>query len=143
MRTALSKKDIEAMKQVKTEGAVKPERAVKAEGAASTEAQSYTEQIVKYIPAEVVAFYIPALGAAAALKQTSGGTQSTSYGFVVGAIFLLATVGTFLYMYKNAKAELEEKRVDYAGQRSFLESRLIGYSFLNMGTLPRGSFCWH
>jgi len=137
MRTALSKTDLKAVKQDEIAMLAESEKE-----AAKTEAQSYTEQILKYIPAEVVAFYIPALGAAAALKPTTTGTGTTSsaYGYVVWLIFLLALVGTFIYTHKNSKTELKQKKIDNVGQRSLLKAAISTLAFLFWALYLGGPF---
>lgn len=138
MRTALSNKDLNAINQPEVARAL----AERAKEPPKTDAQSYAEQIVKYIPAEVVAFYIPALGVATGLKPTTTGTETTSsaYGYVVWAIFLLALVGTFMYMLKNAKTELEEKKIDNVGERSLLKAAISTLAFFIWALYLGGPF---
>jgi hypothetical protein len=122
MRTALSKNDLAAAEPQKLE-------------AAKTEEQSYTEQILKNIPAEVVAFYIPALGAAAAGQKTI----ETTYGYVVWVIFLLALAGTFVYTYKNAKKDLDKKVKD-VGERAFWKAVIAIVAFFIWALYLGGPF---
>jgi len=109
MRTALSKNDLAAADQEKM---------------GATEEPSYIEQILKNIPAEVIAFYIPALGAAAAGKDTIEAT----YGYLVWAIFFLALLGTFVYTRRNAKKDLKGK-VKYVEQRAFWKAVIATVAF--------------
>lgn len=134
MRTALSKKDLKAIQRPEEMMTIQPE-------GAKVEEQSYTEQIVKYIPAEVVAFYIPAVAAAVGLKPASAvaGTIS-AYDYVVFVVFLLALVGTFVYMRKNAKTELEEKKIAHAGQRSILKAVISTIALLIWALYLGGPF---
>lgn len=120
MRTALSKNDIAAAPVP-----AKPD--------------SYTEQILKYIPAEVVAFYIPALATAAALKVTNTATETANgttevavplaYSVTIVVIFLAGLVGTYIYMYKNAKKSLDEGQIADAGARAVLKALISTIAF--------------
>lgn len=115
MRTPLSRKDIEARLPVATR---------------ETEEQSYTEQILKYIPAEVVAFYIPALAAAANLKPpANGATTISAHDIVVWVVFLLGLVGTVIYIHKQAIEELTRAQIDHVKQRARLKAVMSCFAF--------------
>ncbi len=132
MRTSFSKKDVESKASRDARLRIRnPEK---------TEDQGLGEQILKYIPAEVVAFYIPALTAAATLKQTSAGAQSTSYNLVVDSIFLLAFFGTFVYIYIKAKEDLAKQGVDFLNQRSFFKASISTFAFLIWAIYLGGPF---
>lgn len=134
MRTALSKKDLDAKKSEFRE--LEKEE----EGEPKAGVQSYTEQILKYIPAEVLAFYIPALTAAETLKQATAGTEITSYTVVVYAIFVLGLLGTFLYIFRNAKSALTKEGIDNAGQRSLLKAAISALAFFIWALYIGGPF---
>ena len=84
---------------------------------------SYTAQIIKYIPAEVVAFYLPAIATAAKLT----GTANTA---TLWAIFVAGIVGTFLYMHRTAVNELKSQRVTYSGQRASVKAMIATFAFV-------------
>ena len=134
MRSALSKKDLEAKNSV-----VKAAEAAEGEEK-KTEPQSYTEQILKYLPAEVIAFYIPALTVAATLKPTTVGAQSTSYNLALPIIFLIALIGTFVYMRKNAKEALTKEGIDNVEQRSILKAAISTLAFFIWAFYLGGTF---
>ncbi len=140
MRTTLSKKDLDTIPpgpitpvplsqsidlaeiMTETKTAIKTETKTEEQ---QKQPDSYSEQIVKNIPAEVVAFYIPALGAAAA------GKEIIKYDYVVWAIFGLALVGTFVYMRKSAKKDLMDNKVkQHIGQKAFWKSVIATVAFV-------------
>jgi hypothetical protein len=129
MRTALSNRDLRAREGKDRE----PEK---------SETQSYTEQIIKYIPAEVVAFYIPALAAAIDLKSTTTGTATTSsvYGNVLWVIFSLAFLGMIIYGYKTAKKDLTDQKIDNVPQRSLLKTAISTLAFVIWAIYLGGPF---
>ena len=125
MRTALSQKDLDTIG--------KPEETKT--GEKQKQPDSLSEQIVKNIPVEVVSFYIPALGAAAA------GKEIINYDVVVWAIFGLALVGTFVYMRRNAKKDLFENKVTQnTGQRAFWKSAIATVAFVIWALYLGGPF---
>jgi hypothetical protein len=86
------------------------EAAAQAGAAEQTEAESYAERLVKYIPAEVVAFYLAAdklfTKAPSAVASGTIADQFVAehhYAFSIG-VFLLGLVGTPFYFYQQAKA---------------------------------------
>jgi hypothetical protein len=109
MRTALSASDIAASDNP------------------SNKADSYAEQILKYIPAEVVAFYLPALAAAVGLKAKD--TITLSYTVTVWVIFFVGLFGTFVYMRRKAVKELLDQKVSYVDQRANLKAGLAMLAF--------------
>lgn len=136
MRAALSKKDIDAQEGIPVPGAV-PTVAPPAK----PEPQSYTEQILKYIPAEVVAFYIPALAAAVALKPPSNGTAPISaYDVVVWVIFGLGLIGTFIYIRKQAEEELKKNQIANAPYRAKVKAAMSTFAFLFWALYLGGPF---
>ena len=128
MRTALSDGDLRARKGDKA--GKEPQK---------SETQSYTEQIVKYIPAEVVAFYIPALAAAIALKPSTG-TASSAYDTVVWVIFSLAFVGTIIYGYKTARKDLMDQKIDNVAQRALVKTAISSLAFVIWALYLGGPF---
>jgi hypothetical protein len=104
MRTALSKEDANT-----TGGKSSPD--------------SYAAQIIKYIPAEVVAFYLPAMATAAKLTGTANIVT-------LWAIFIAGLVGTFLYMRRTAVNELKGQGVTYSGQRASVKAMIAASAFV-------------
>jgi len=126
MRTALSRKDLD----LETQRAQQPPPP-----AVTDKLDSYPEKIIKNIPSEVIAFYIPAIGAAAA------GKDLINYDFVIWVIFLVALVGTFVYMRKTATKDLIENKVtEHIGQKVFWKSVLATVAFLIWALYLGGPF---
>jgi hypothetical protein len=99
------------------------------------EKDSYSEQILKFIPAEVVAFYLPALATAATLpggETTSGELVKWGepYGWAILIIFLAGLGATFVYMYKSAKKDLEEKKVVDPTLRAIIKAGISTIAFI-------------
>lgn len=123
MRTALSKNDLDEPPIDKEAPPTQPEP------------DKYLEQVVKNIPTEVVAFYIPALAAAA------GGKDVIQYNYVVWLIFALALIGTFGYTYRNATQNLTDKKItQYKGQKAFWKSVISTVAFVIWALYLGGPF---
>lgn len=128
MRTALSKKDLDITTPPPPSEITTPSKT-------EADTNGYAEQIVKNIPAEVVAFYIPALTAAAAGKDV------IQYNYVVWAIFGLALVGTFVYMRKNAKKDLIENNItQHIGQKALWKAVIATVAFVIWALYLGGPF---
>jgi len=101
-------------------------------------ADTYAEQILKYIPAEVVAFYLPALAIAAELNpeivNSNGETGVPSvipleYSVTIWVIFIVGLLGTFLYMRRSAINDLQSQKVDYYRQRALVKAGIATFAF--------------
>jgi hypothetical protein len=125
MRTALSDKDLETPQAVKTIRGIE----VKVE---DPDKQKLYEQILKYIPLEVVAFYVPALAALATLKTLYFGTTTPSVTFDIFTwiIFLLAFAGTFYYIYQTATADLKNKNIENKKERAAIKAGISTVAFI-------------
>ncbi len=104
--------------------------------------QSSLGQIVRFIPAEVVAFYVPILGALATVKTLIYADAAPGMGYAVGAwaIFVLAFIGSFLYMYKTAMDELIKKDIAYPKQRATLKAGISAGAFIIWAICLGGPF---
>ena len=125
MRTALSDKDLETPKKFQTIQGIEQQ-------VEDPDKQKLYEQILKYIPLEVVAFYVPALAALATLKTLYFGTNSPSiaYSILLWVIFLLASAGTFYYIHKTATADLENKVIENKKQRAMIKAGISTVAFV-------------
>jgi hypothetical protein len=125
MRTALSKNDLDTT----------PPGPPPVAAPTQPEPNSYVEQVAKNIPTEVIAFYIPALAAAA------GGKGVIQYDYVVWLIFALALVGTFGYTYRNAMQDLTDNKImQYKGQKAFWKSVISTVAFVIWALYLGGPF---
>ncbi len=130
MRTALSDKDLAAVEK-------RPEAAKLAEGETppttptQPTAQDLIEQIVKYVPAETVAFYVPALGGFATVRTLVYGADApgTLYFIALWLVFLLGLGGTYYYLHKKAKADLTQRRIANANKRAIAKAAISTVAF--------------
>ncbi len=125
MRTALSDKDLETPKRLRTIQGTEQQ-------VEDPDKQKLYEQILKYIPLEVVAFYVPALAALATLKTLYFGTNTPSitYNIFTWVIFLMAFAGTFYYIQKTATADLENKKIENKKQRAMIKAGISTVAFV-------------
>ena len=126
-RFAITKNDVEASE---------------ADAASKPASDSYAEQILKYIPAEVVAFYIPAIAAANALidKTKVPETLTMQYNITVWVIFFAGLIGTIVYMYKIAKKGLDEERILASTERAACKAGISAFAFLLWALYVGGPF---
>jgi hypothetical protein len=125
MRTALTKSD------TKTEQKT-PDTAVPTE-------QSLTEQIVKFIPAEVLAFYLPALAAVAGLKSTTG-VITTEYTNWLWITFAAGIIAAFIYTLRNARNDLKEHNVPNPNMRGTVKAGISSFAFFTWALYLGGPF---
>ena len=102
-------------------------------------ADSYSEQLLKYIPAEVVAFYLPALEIASRLPgETSTDTNPnlfqidflwSPYGIGISLTFLVALIATYFYIRRSAQKNLEDKKVYDSSSRSRIKAGISTVAF--------------
>ena len=123
MRTALSDKDLEAPRLLRT--AVGEEKKFE-----DPDKQKLTEQIVKYVPLEVVGFYVPALAGLATLKTLYTNDPPIVYSILQWIIFLLAFGGTFYYIHKKAVEELGKKSITSKNARALMKAGISSVAFI-------------
>jgi len=144
LRTPLSEKDRKAWK--------KPDATVlaykKTEAEKPPNPQNIAEQMLKYIPAETIAFYVPALALLGTIITLEYGTAIEEANFELGihfvifrwVIFSVALVASLLYMYKTAKSDLEKDNIDNPKPRAILKSVLSAVAFLFWAVTVGGPF---
>jgi hypothetical protein len=141
MRTALSDKDLEARRAVEAlkgeEKKIELQKAVEAlkgeeKPPEDPDRQKLQEQILKYVPLEVVGFYVPSLAALATLKTLYFGTTDPPliYYFFPWIIFSIATGGTFYYIYKTSVEDLKKKKIPSPEQRAWVKAGISSVAFL-------------
>jgi hypothetical protein len=124
MRTALTRSDM---------------RAEQPPGGTVTTEQSITEQIVKFIPAEVLAFYLPALAAVAGLKATNGDV-TIEYTNWLWIAFGAGLIATFIYTLRNARNDLMTTNVPNPNMRGTVKAAISTFAFFTWALYLGGPF---
>lgn len=125
MRTSLSDKDLNPPSRTKnlqgTEQSIE-----------DPDKQKLYEQILKNVPLEVVAFYVPSLAALATLKTLYFGANTPSITYIIfnWIIFLFAFSGTFYYIYKTATDDLKDKTIEGKKQRAIIKACISTMAFV-------------
>jgi hypothetical protein len=90
----------------------------------------YLQQIIKYIPTEVIAFYTGSFATVTAALTTAT-TTKPEYGTVIWVIFIVALLGTILSSAILAKNDLKEKNVtEHIEQKIFRKTLMAVISFI-------------
>jgi hypothetical protein len=96
----------------------------------SDEAKDYGEQIAKYIPVEVIAFYLPAIAAATSFNISTVATEvSPEYTLVLWIIFIAGIIGSFAYMYRNAHRDLVKENILNPVMRASVKAIISSFAF--------------
>lgn len=110
-----------------------------------TTARDYGEQIAKFLPAEVLAFYLPAVAAAEAFKTPPSTTTTavspssliattepviTAYSMALWIIFIAGLVATLAYMYSNAYSDLVKEKILSPKLRATAKAGISALAFI-------------
>jgi hypothetical protein len=128
MRTPITKRDLRAQEAEAPAPVQAVAGAPAAPTAEKTDQQSVAEQIVKFIPAEVIAFYLPALAAVAGLKPTDG-SISTLYTNTLWIVFVAGIIATLAYMYRSAYNDLAKQKIPNPKMRSLAKAVISTFAF--------------
>jgi hypothetical protein len=96
MRAVLTEKDIETIK-TKTSSTTKQK-----DNADNLKPDDYASQIGKFIPAEIIAFYVAMFAAATAVKDTL-----PSYQLVTTVMFFMGLIATLIFTFATGKKDLK------------------------------------
>jgi len=145
MRTALTEKDLRAQQtaqqpQVQTFTASGGQPPAPTQQPTQSPQQSVSEQILKFIPAEVIAFYLPALTAVAGLKTAADGTTTTLYTYTIWIVFIAGLVATFGYIYRSAHKDLTDNKIPNPNMRGLVKAGLSTFAFLIWAIYLGGPF---
>jgi hypothetical protein len=122
MRTPITKND-HVVKESDVKESFAPSTAATAE-----KEQGVAEQIVKFIPAEVIAFYLPALAAVAGLKATDG-SVTPQYTNTLWIVFVVGLIATFAYMYRGAHSDLVSHKIPNPIMRGLAKAIISTFAF--------------
>ena len=98
--------------------------------------QDYGEQIAKFIPAEVIAFYLPAVAAAAGFNPATVTPEglltalpTAEYTFVLWALFAAGIIASLGYMYISASNDLVKEKILNPRMRASVKAGLSAVAF--------------
>lgn len=107
----------------------------------TSKAVDYGEQIVKFIPAEVIAFYIPAIAAASGFNAKAQENQILpEYTYALWIIFIVGLIGTLAYMYKSSHDGLIKEKILNPVMRASAKAVISAIAFIIWAFYLGGAF---
>ena len=126
MRTPITKNDLTAQ-QIGTQKVAGAQKVAPA-NVEKAEEQGVAEQIVKFIPAEVIAFYLPAIAAVAGLKAADG-SVTPLYTNTLWIVFGAGVIASLFYMYSSSHNDLVKNNIPNPMMRSLAKAIISTFAF--------------